>query len=560
MPSEAERPFIVAGMHRSGTSLTASVLAACGVDMGSDLLPADAQNVPGYFEDRAFLAFQRKLLTRACTSQDGWPDWGFCRSGRLDGTVVAAAEDEARRLAASRMASARTWGWKDPRTTMLLDLWADVFPAARFVLVYRAPWDVLDSIRRIAHPAQLDSVSFGLRAWTAYNWALLRFRERHEGACVVVAAEGVARDTPSFVQRIQRRLGALPKREAVVVRKELLLSAGFDDPRVAEALKLAPEVETLYRALEETSDLPAGSALPVASRSAASAAFRPGARLSVVIPCFNQGEYLLDAVASVEAVPGGRHELLIVNDGSDDQLTPPILQHLRDRGHCVLDQDNQGLAAARNAGIAAAHGEYVLPLDADNELLPPYVERGPDILDAAPATAVVYGDMELLGEKSGRKTVGDFDIERLAAGNFIDACAVIRKSAWADVHGYDPAFGWEDWDLWLRIAQRGRWAFRYVPDLAFRYRVRSHSMLSSAEARPERLREMIAFMAAKHRAFFEPRWPAIWGTLVGSLTQLRGSYENALTEIASLRSVIAARDTEIANLKALIAAQRDETR
>src|SRR5260221_11852241 len=77
---------------------------------------------------------------------------------------------------------------------------------------------------------------------------------------------------------------------------------------------------------DETSDLPA----PARAR------FRAGARVSVVIPCYNQGEYILDAVASVEAAAGERHELIIVDAGSDDQTTPPILRYLEPRGHHVI--------------------------------------------------------------------------------------------------------------------------------------------------------------------------------------------------------------------------------
>src|SRR4051794_23661414 len=101
---------------------------------------------------------------------------------------------------------------------------------------------------------------------------------------------------------------------------------------------------------------------------------RPDIRVSVVIPCYNQGLYLLEAVSSVEAAIGDRHELVIVDDGSDDPATIGILRDLESRGHRVIHQPNAGVAAARNHGIRESQGDCILPLDADNTITPRYIE------------------------------------------------------------------------------------------------------------------------------------------------------------------------------------------
>lgn len=557
------RPLIIAGMHRSGTSMVASVLAACGIDVGSDLLPADAQNVPGYFEDAAFLEFQRRLLTRACTADDGWPDWGWCGSGHLDAQAIAAAEPEARRLVDARRAAGRPWGWKDPRTTMLLEFWAAILPDSQYVLVYRAPWDVLDSIRRSGHPAQQKDPAFGLRAWAGYNFALLRFRDALPSRCVLVAAEAVGRDVSAFVSVVDGKLGRLPSaRAAAVFRPELLRRAPEGDPAIAASVRLAPQIESLYRRLEEAADLPADPRRRVSVRPSPlpPAVYREGVRASVVIPCFNQGEYLLEAVASVETVAGGHHEIVIVDDGSDDQLTPPILRHLEDRGHRVMRQPNRGLAAARNVGIRAAHGAFILPLDADNRIGPDYLRAAIARLDADPQAGVVYGDALWFGEKSGRWTMGEFDAERLFCGNFIDACAVFRKTVWDELGGYDeamPVQGWEDWDFWLRVVRTGHWTFVYCPDVHFQYRVHAASMQARLHD-AENVQRLLRYVAEKHRALFEPRFPRIWATLLGELVQLRKQSANATAELAAVKRVLAARDEEIASIKPVLDARDRE--
>jgi glycosyltransferase involved in cell wall biosynthesis len=295
-------------------------------------------------------------------------------------------------------------------------------------------------------------------------------------------------------------------------------------------------------------------------RAAPPAAFRPGVRASVVVPCYNQGEYLLEAVASVEAIPGDAHELVVVDDGSDEQVTLPILQHVADRGHHVVHQPNRGLAAARNAGIRAAHGAVILPLDADNTVGPGYLAAALARFDADPGTGVVYSDAEYFGARGGPWTVGAFDARRLACGNFIDACAVIRRSTWEALGGYDegmPIPGWEDWDLWLRVLESGRWTFHYVPEPLFRYRVHAASMQARLHG-PENVSALIGYMAEKHRDFFGPRFPRIWATLLEELVALRGERAHAAEAVATLGHTLAARDEELASVKYVLSARDEE--
>jgi glycosyltransferase involved in cell wall biosynthesis len=202
--------------------------------------------------------------------------------------------------------------------------------------------------------------------------------------------------------------------------------------------------------------------------------------LAVVIPCCDQGEFLLDAVASVERALSIPYELIIVNDGSREPGTIEVLSQLRAAGYRVIDQGNEGLAKARNRGIAEASAPAFLPLDADNRLRAGFVEGALDRLSRDPRVAAVYGDRIEFGMRSGRIQVGVPDLNRLLCGNYIDACAVIRTAAWRTCGGYDakmPVPGGEDWDLWLSMLSRDLVLVRL--DLAaFDYRVRPDSMLS----------------------------------------------------------------------------------
>lgn len=133
-------PLIVTGMHRSGTSFAASLLQSAGVCMGDRLMPAAPDNPAGFFEDLDFVEFHREVLAEHGLHPDGW-DGAVAEESRR--TLV----DRARALVSSRPTPGR-WGFKDPRAVLFLPIWNEVFPEARFVFLFRAPWEVLDSLFR----------------------------------------------------------------------------------------------------------------------------------------------------------------------------------------------------------------------------------------------------------------------------------------------------------------------------------------------------------------------------------------------------------------------------
>ena len=231
-------------------------------------------------------------------------------------------------------------------------------------------------------------------------------------------------------------------------------------------------------------------------------------KISVVIPCFNHGEFLPEAVASVTEMKRDDVELMVVDDGSTDERTRQEMNALVARGIEVVRQENRGLAAARNAGILASKGEYILPLDADNRLRSGYIEHGIRILDADPRIGVVYGDAEYIGMRTGRWHVGSFERDRLLRWNYIDACAIYRRSIWEQNRGYDgtmPVQGLEDWDFWLGALEHG-WQFAYVPEVFFDYRQAEGSMITKTYAFEDQIRE---FVGRKHGLLYQQAFQSL---------------------------------------------------
>lgn len=208
--------------------------------------------------------------------------------------------------------------------------------------------------------------------------------------------------------------------------------------------------------------------------------------VSVVIPCYNQGGFVREALLSVFEQTADPAEVVIVDDGSDDGSTERLLADLAIPGVRVIRQDNAGLPAARNAGIAAARGSLVVTLDADDMLAPDYLSSLGAALDADPDAAYAHCWAELVGDTHAIWATRPYNPYQLMLSNSVVGCVLLRKEAWEAVGGYDESMrsGNEDWDLWIRLAAAGFGAVQ-VREPLFRYRKHGVSMSVETEARYE---------------------------------------------------------------------------
>jgi len=230
--------------------------------------------------------------------------------------------------------------------------------------------------------------------------------------------------------------------------------------------------------------------------------------VSIIITCYNLGEYVEEAIDSIKKYPNNNeYEVILVNDGSTDAKTNTILERivLNDKTIQYINQSNLGLAKARNNGIKQAKGKYIIPLDADNKLRPEFIAKTISILDNSQDIDIVHGNAQNFGNKTDVWVCKPFYFPEMLLNNYIDACAGFRKKTWEELGGYDenmPVMGFEDWDLWIRMGNSGC-KFEYVNEIFFDYRVRDNSMLADAwEKRKVLLDYIFSKKELKHLGLF----------------------------------------------------------
>jgi glycosyltransferase involved in cell wall biosynthesis len=227
--------------------------------------------------------------------------------------------------------------------------------------------------------------------------------------------------------------------------------------------------------------------------------------ISVIVPCYNQGIYLKETIQSALASTYRPLEIIIINDGSTDDSLEIVrfleAQHPEVR---VLDQANAGVTKARNSGIAAAQGEYILPLDGDDLISATYIEKGIAILSARPAVKVVYCQAEKFSDSSRKLwKLKPFSLQQLAKDNMIFVSALFRKADALGVGGFseDMQLGREDWEFWIKLLKNGGEVVQ-LPEVGFFYRLTPTSKRKKTGGTNFK-RARIAYLNAKHADFFE---------------------------------------------------------
>jgi glycosyltransferase involved in cell wall biosynthesis len=230
-------------------------------------------------------------------------------------------------------------------------------------------------------------------------------------------------------------------------------------------------------------------------------------KLSIIIPCYNSGDYIKDCLSSISNSGFSNAEIIIIDDGSTDSKTLRLLDSL-DKNIKVIKQKNKGPAGARNTGVKNSNGEILLFLDSDNMIKPNYINKALTVFEND-KVGVVYGNPDFFGDKVTdlrNFTHGIFNLDKILVGNYIDMCAFVRKKTWEEVGGFDESllvFGFEDWEFWIRIGQT-KWLFYHINEPLFNYRIREGSVSDKVNIISKK--EMTNYIVQKHALQIHDRY------------------------------------------------------
>ena len=244
-------------------------------------------------------------------------------------------------------------------------------------------------------------------------------------------------------------------------------------------------------------------------------------KVSVIVPCYNQAQFLAEALDSVLAQIYSNWECIVVNDGSTDNVDEVVASYLeKDSRFKYLKQENQGVAAARNNGIRHTDGEYILPLDADDMLAPTFIDKAVSYIGQHDKCKLVYCDTELFGSLSGPFRMKKYEYDKFIWANCIPCTALFRRKDFESTSGYNSNMrdGLEDWDFWLSLLTRADEVHRIEEKLFF-YRMKETKNTRNEQWRCDNNR-VLGQICLNHPDVYEPYYKDIiwlYDSLQGAL-------------------------------------------
>ncbi|WP_341582053.1 glycosyltransferase [Marinobacter metalliresistant] len=239
------------------------------------------------------------------------------------------------------------------------------------------------------------------------------------------------------------------------------------------------------------------------------------ATVSVVTPTYNRARFLPDAVTSVLSQTFGDFELIIVDDGSDDNTRDVLAPFLADRRVRYFHQENQGQSHARNLALKQATGDCIAFLDSDDVWAPDKLEKQLAVLQANPGVDIVHGDEATIDEQG--KVISFENMKRcsgritryLLADNSVSiTTALVRRRCFDEMGGFDTSVGVaDDYELWLRFS--ARYCYQYEPGIVASYRVMADQISSDKRRRFAANERIIQEFLARYGEVLSPgerRW------------------------------------------------------
>jgi hypothetical protein len=484
--------------------------------VGERLVPANEDNELGFYEDVEFMELNRELIAAGLSAEpDLRPRWMY--ADRIDAALLAPFAGRASEMIETRAADGCAWGFKDPRTAALLDFWDAAAPGARYVFVYRPPWDVVDSMFRLSRRPLGGRADLAVAAWVHYNRAIVDFAGRNPDRCALVHSEALVARPRAVVERANELLRAAGSPELGEPASDAvdrdLLRALPETSALAEVLRSGfPDAAAVYAQLERVAALSHAALEPVP----AGGGDRPVPAVRADAGGLPVG---LVVVAADAPAPGAARE---------EVTLPPL--------------PSPGTAA--NAGVAATSLDLVaVAFGAAPDV--GALARAVETAQARVGRAVVLGT----GARAADPEV--LHPRELLREAFEPWAVVLRRSMWQAIGGFDetvPAGGLDGWSAAVQLAANG------VPLMALEVPAGGDPHAQPPPAARDRAWRHVA---ERHSELFARHFAEVHEQLVRRVTDLEGQRDRALGVRDELEAT--ARDTQVRVEDAEARAERGAT-
>lgn len=199
--------------------------------------------------------------------------------------------------------------------------------------------------------------------------------------------------------------------------------------------------------------------------------------VSIIIPCFNQGAYLEECIMSVENQTYKDIEIIVVNDGSTEELTLKVLNNLQKRKPYIkiINIQNSGVSKARNIGINQSKGKYILPLDGDDKIHSHYIEKAVSAIEENKGD-IIYCIGRIFDARNSLFVLPDYSYKMMLKRNVVFCTALFKREDYDLIGGYNEnmVYGLEDWDFWLSMVEENKVFYR-INEVLFYYRIKQYS-------------------------------------------------------------------------------------
>ena len=242
--------------------------------------------------------------------------------------------------------------------------------------------------------------------------------------------------------------------------------------------------------------------------------------ISIIVPCYNQADYLDECLQSVFHQQYQNWECIFINDGSTDDTEELALKWIqKDSRFQYFKQENSGVATARNFGIEKAKGKWILPLDGDDKISKNLLQIAAEKIEEG--YDFVYSRAEYFGNKSGEIPLFEFSFERLLHYNILCSTSLFNKEK-ANNICFDPNLkhGLEDWDFWISYFSQNSHKVFKIDEVLFQYRIKEISRNQIVNNEMDKMQESKDYIFKKHEKTY---------------LKYLGSYYDLLTEIKLMK-------------------------